>query len=262
MSMYKIERPIGLNSFCEEINDICEKSQIYRRIRPKHLIVNISTSEERKTCLEYMTGMFKKYHIIPFTSSLDSFVEAVIDGSSSKKIQQTFNIFSSAADYDNDFGNIAGLVITDMSNYMSGSQLNDFLKGSKQLCESACVVFFTAFAPNQNEEKLIKKLVEFVGDNRIKRISIEAYTKEEMVDLIKKIVLEFGVEIQNESAFSNLLTEAIADVEKNDFTVARSIAETLIHYADFDKFIPILDETSVTNLIADLTIEKSKGEKK
>ena len=51
-------------------------------------------------------------------------------------------------------------------------------------------------------------------------------------------------------------------LKKNDFTVARSIAETLIHYANFDKFIPILDETSVTKLIENLTLEKSKGEKK
>lgn len=262
MNTYRIERPIGANAFCEEIERVCNSSQIYRRTGPKHLLVHMDAGSGRTTCIEYMTSMYKHYKILPFASGLDEYVEVSLDGSAPRKIQQGFAEFSAAAIYDNDFCNIAAVDISDVSKYMNSSQLQDFLKESKKLSETACVVFFTSSIPTQNEEKLIAKLLECVGPENVNRIYVAPYTKEELVNLAKKRLEELGIEVDGGNKFDHLLGEVFVNTEANTLKAALTVAETLVHFADFNKSVPTVDKKSVENMVSLYNRSETKGEKK
>lgn len=247
MKRHEITKPIGLTNLCEEVENICENACVYKcGLRPKHLIVPLSSGSGRTTFVEYMTDMYKEHGIFDFSGSLDDYIEVTIDGTSSRSIAQAFASFRAV--YRNDYSNVAAINVEDMAKYLSAPQFADFMKHVKELCRNAYVVFFVSSNPTPNEEKLITKLVEGIGEKKIHRAVIEKYTAEDICCLTEKIVGEHGVSIEHYQMFHATLMDLIQNYAILEVKDAVETAEELIHFADFSGFTPTVSDKSLTLL--------------
>ena len=181
-----------------------------------------------------------------FSSGLDDYIEIVFDGTL-QQLKQAFAAIDSAAVYTNEYCNIIGMDISGISSHLGETQLTEFMKNCKRVCEHACVVFFVHTTPNRNEEKLLEKLCETV-DN-IKRLEVEPYTRDDMCALIIKTIAQHGIEINHETVFHAVLSDMISEFGITNVKDAISTADTLVHFADFSGFVPAVDENSLKSMI-------------
>lgn len=259
MKRHEITKPIGLTALCEEIENICKNSRIYKcGLRPKHLIVPLSSGSGRTTFVEYMTDMYKEYGIFDFSGSLDDYIEVTIDGSSSRSINQAFANFRAV--YRNEYSNVAAVNVEDMAKYLNAPQFADFMKAAKELCRNAYVVFFVSGDPTPNEEKLIGKLVEGIGEKKIHRANIEKYSIEDICFLAEKIVGKHGVLIEHYQMFHATLMDVILNFNIREVKDAIEMAESLIHYADFSRFTPTVSDKSLNALAEEWNIKSKRSE--
>ena len=221
---------------------------MYKRcgLRPKHYIIPLDPGSGRTTLIEYMTDKYKEADVLSFTSGLDDYIEIVFDGSL-QQLKQAFAVIDSAAVYTNEYCNIIGMDISGISAHLGETQLSEFMKNCKRVCEHACVIFFVHTTPNRNEEKLLEKLCETV-DN-IKRLEVEPYTKEDICALIIKTVEEHGIEIKHEIVFRAVLADMISEFCISSVKDAITTADSLVHFADFSGFTPTVDEGSLKSII-------------
>ena len=203
MKHYDITKPIGLTTPCNEIESTCNNAHMYKRcgLRPKHYIIPLDSGSGRTTLIEYMTDKYKEAGVLSFTSGLDDYIEITFDGSL-QQLKQAFCVIDSAAVYTNDYCNIIGMDISDISAHLGETQLPEFMKNCKRVCEHACVIFFVHATPSRNEEKLLDKLCETVVN--IKRLEVEPYTKKDICALIIKTVEKHGIEIKHDKALTLL----------------------------------------------------------
>lgn len=248
MKHYDITKPIGLTTPCKEIESTCSKAHMYKRcgLRPKHYIIPLDSGSGRTTLVEYMTDMYKQAGVLSFSCGLDDYIEIAFDGTL-QQLKQAFAAIDSAAVYTNEYCNIIGMDISGISAHLGETQLSEFLKNCKRVCEHACVIFFVNSVPNRNEEKLMEKLCEAV-DN-VKRLEVEPYTKDDMCALIIKTIAQRGIEIKHEPVFRTALSDVISELEITNVKDAISTADTLVNFADFSGFIPSVDENSLKSMI-------------
>ena len=244
MKKDKIEKPIGLSTLCNEIEDICENAQMYKRcgIKPKHLIIPLDAGAGRTTFVEYLADMYREYGIIDFSGALDEYIEVTLDGSSAHNITRGFAKFREGAVYRNEFSNVAVVNIEDMARYLVAPQFADFLREATELCRCAYVVFFISSDPTPNEEKLVSKLVNCIGDKRIRRALVEKYTTEDICLLIEKTIRDHGVSVEQYQKFHVSLMGVVVAYEITEVSNAVEMAEELIRYADFSCFIPTVND--------------------
>ena len=140
-----------------------------------------------------------------------------------------------------------GMDISGIAAHLGETQLSEFMKHCRRVCEHACVVFFVHTAPGRNEEKLLEKLCETV-DN-IKRLEVEPYSKEDLCDLIVKMVGEHGIRIRHEPIFRAALAAMVSDFRIAGVKDAIAAADALVHFADFTGFTPAVDEDSLKSMI-------------
>lgn len=248
MKHYEITKPIGLTTPCKEIESTCSKAHMYKRcgLHPKHYIIPLDSGSGRTTIVEYMTDMYKEAGVLSFSSGLDDYIEIAFDGTL-QQLKQAFAAIDSAAVYTNEYCNIIGMDISGISAHLGETQLTEFMKNCKRVCEHACVIFFVHTAPNRNEEKLLEKLCETV-DN-VERLEVEPYTKDDMCALIIKTIAQHGIEIKYETVFHAVLTDMVSEFGITSVKDAISTADTLVHFADFSVFIPSVDENSLKSMI-------------
>lgn len=261
MKHYEITRPIGLTTPCDEIESTCSKAHMYKRcgLRPQHFIIPLDSGSGRTTFIEYMTDKYKEAGVLDFTSGLDDYIEITLDGTL-QQLKQAFAAIDSAAVYTNEYCNILGLDISGIASHLSETQCAEFLKNCKRVCEHACVIFFVHSTPNRNEEKLLEKLCETV-DN-IKRLEVEPYTKDNMCALIIKAVAEYGIEIRHEKVFRTVMADMVSEFCISSVKDAIATADTLVHFADFSGFTPIVDESSLKSMITSWHNDAERSEVK
>lgn len=261
MKHYNIAKPIGLEAPCEEIESTCNKAHMYKfcGLRPKHLIIPLDSGSGRTTLIEYMTDMYKEAGVLDFNSGLDDYIEISFDGTL-QQLKQSFVAIDSAAVYSNEYSNIIGMDISCISSHLGETQLIEFLKNCKRICNYACVIFFVSATPNKNEEKLLEKLCETI-DN-IKRISVEPYSEGDICNLIIKFIKEHGIEIQHEDVFQTVLSDIVSEICISTVRDAIITANTLAHFADFSGESPAVDEKSLKSLIGNLNINVGRSEVK
>lgn len=261
MKHYDISKPIGLTTPCKEIESTCNKAHMYKRcgLGPKHYIVPLDSGSGRTTLVEYMTDKYKEAGVLSFTSGLDDYIEIAFDGTL-QQLKQAFAAIDSAAVYTNEYCNIIGMDISGISAHLGETQLTEFMKNCKRVCEHACVIFFVHTTPNRNEEKLLEKLCETV-DN-IKRLVVEPYTKEDMCALIVKTVEEHGIEIKHKTVFRGVLADMVSEFCITSVKDAISTADTLVHFADFTGFTPVVDENSLKLMITSWHNDAERSEVK
>ena len=258
-------RPIGLKTFCDEIEKVCSEAYLYNqgRLRPPHLIMPLDPGSGRTTCIEYMTDMYKNHGIIPF-SGLDDYIEVVLDGSP-QQIKKTFDFIDRSADYKNEYTNIIGMDISNIANHLNETHLTEFISNVTRICENACVVFFIHSIPSKNEEKLIEKMYEqfcSIGAEKIKRINVDPYTYENIRDLIIKMIDDRGILINHDKMIGDLLLDVIKDYGTITVRDAASVVDALVHFADYSGFNPVINEKSIQSLTGSWTGNKERSEVK
>lgn len=261
MKHYDIKKPIGLNTPCEEIERACNKAHMYKRcgLRPKHFIIPLDSGSGRTTLVEYMTDKYKKAGVLDFTSGLDDYIEITFDGTL-QQLKQAFATIDSAAVFTNEFSSIVGMDISSIASHLGETQLAEFMKKCKKVCDYARVIFFVHTTPNKNEERLLEKLCETV-DN-IKRLEIEPYTNDDMCALIIKTVAEHGVEIKHETVFCAVLSDMVSQFCISSVKDAITTADALVHFADFSGFTPVIDESSLKSMITSWHNDAERSEVK
>lgn len=259
MKHHEITKPIGLSTPCKEIESTCSNAHMYKRcgLRSKHYIIPLDSGSGRTTLIEYMTDMYKKAGVLSFSSGLDDYIEIAFDGTL-QQLKQAFADIDSAAVYCNEYCNIIGMDISGISAHLGETQLIEFMKNCKRVCEYACVIFFVHSDPNRNEEKLMDKLCETI-DN-VKRLEVEPYTEEDMCALIIKSIAQHGIEIKHENIFHAVLMDMVSQFGITSVKNAISTADTLVHFADFSGFIPAVDENSLKSMITSWHTETERSE--
>lgn len=261
MKHYDITKPIGLATPCKEIESTCSKAHIYNRcgIRPKHYIIPLDSGSGRTTLVEYMTDKYKEAGILSFTSGLDDYIEITLDGTL-QQLKQAFAAIDSAAVYTNEYCNVLGMDISNIASHLSETQFTEFLKNCKRVCDHACVIFFVHSTPNRNEEKLLEKLCETVEN--IKRLEVEPYTRDDMCALIIKNVTEHGIEIKHKEMFCTVMADMVSEFCISSVKDAITTADTLVQFADFSGFIPVVDENSLKSMITSWHNDSERSEVK
>lgn len=241
-------RPIGLNTLCHEVERTCSEAYLFQRcgLRPKHLILPLDSGSGRTTFLEYMAQRYKDAGVLPFTSGLDDYIEITLDGTL-PQLKQAFAAIAAASVYTNEYCNLIGMDISSIASHLGEIQFTEFLKNCKRVCAHACVIFFVHASPTRNEEKLLEKLCETIGN--IKRLSVEPYSKDDLCALILQSLKEHGIQINQEPAFHTVLSTLVSQWQLSDLNEALHAAEVLMHRADFSGFVPVLDETMLQTLL-------------
>lgn len=259
MKHYEISKPIGLTTPCKEIEGTCNKAHMYKRcgLRPKHYILPLDSGSGRTTLIEYMTAMYKENGVLNFFSGIDDYIEITFDGTL-QQLRQAFATIDSAAVYTNEYCNIIGMDISGISDHLGETQLIEFMKNCKRVCEFACVIFFVHTTPNRNEEKLLEKLCETV-DN-IKRLEVEPYTRDDICDLILRAIAHHGIEIKNETVFYTVLQDVVSEFGITNVKDAISTADTIVNFADFSGFVPSVDESSLKSIITSWHADVERSE--
>lgn len=249
MKKCEIQKPIGLARLCRAVETVCENANIYKcGIKPMHLIVPLDSGSGRTAFIGYLTDMYKQNGVLDFSGSLDDCIEVTADGSSVQSVVQTFSAFAEGADYKNEYCNIAGIAVGNLAKYTAAPQFSDFIKEIKKLFGSAYVVFFVSGTPTAAEEKVISKLIDAVGKNKIYRTAAEEYTAEDICRITEKIICEHGVLVEHEEEFYAALSSMTANYGICKVKDAVSAAEELIRYADFSGFTPVVNKKSVAAL--------------
>ena len=138
MKHYDITKPIGLATPCKEIESTCSNAHMYKRcgLRPKHYIIPLDSGSGRTTLVEYMTDKYKEAGVLSFSSGLDDYIEIAFDGSL-QQLKQAFAAIDSAAVYTNEYCNIIGMDISGISAHLGETQLSEFMRNCKRVCEHA-----------------------------------------------------------------------------------------------------------------------------
>ncbi len=249
MKHYEITKPIGLNTICEEIESTCSNARMYKQcgLRPKHLIISLDSGSGRTTLVEYITDKYKEAGVLSFTSGLDDYVEVTLDGTP-QQLKQAFAAIDSAAVYTNEYGNIVGMDISGIAAHLGETQFAEFMKNCKRVCEHACVIFFVHTSPSRNEEKLLEKLCEAIPN--IKRLAVEPYTKDDLCALIVKTVTDHGIDINHAAVFWDVLSDMVSEFGISSVKDAITTADSLVRFADFSGFTPVVDENSLKAMSA------------
>ena len=261
MKHFEIPKPIGLTAICQEIDQTCSRADMYKRcgLRPGHLIVPMDPGSGRTTLLEYMTERYKEAGVLRFCSGLDDFIELTLDGSL-LQLQRAFATIDAAAIYTNEFSDLIGMDISAIASHLGETQLSEFLKNCKRVCDHACVVFFVHSVPSGNEEKLLRKLCETVEN--IKQIPVKPYTKDEICSLIIKTLGNHGTEVKNETAFRSILSDIVSEFHISSVHDAIHTAKELIAFADFTNRTVMVDEKSLKRLVAKWQRESERSDVK
>lgn len=261
MSTIQIQKPIGLRSVCTEIEKVCKNAYRYKRcgLKPDHLLIPLDAGSGRTTLVEYLTDMYKENGVLSFASGLDDYIEVSFDGTL-HQLKQVFSEIGSAAVYENEYANVIGMDITNLSLHMNETQFGEFMSNCKRICENACVLFFVRSEPTKNEERLMEKLCESI--DHIKRIRVKPYTEEEICRLIEKRIGECGIELENHAAVHALFLEMARSFPIPAVPDALAIADELIHVTDFSGLVPVLREHNLAEWMKSWYGEKERSEVK
>lgn len=249
MKQFEIRRPIGLDALCSEIEKVCRESYMYKRggRRLDHLIVPLDSGSGRTTIIEYMVDKYKECGVLSFNSGIDDYVEVTFDGTLNQ-LNDAFRLIDDASTFDNEFSDLVAMDISNIAKHLNEIQLSEFLKKTKSVCDHSCVIFFVHANPSKNEEILLNKLCEAV--DKIRRIDVEDYSQDNIKDLIIKDIEERGIEIMHSDVFQTVLTDIIEELSISSVKQALTIADTLVQFADFSSFTPVIDETALNNYIS------------
>lgn len=218
---------VGLPSLRKEVEDICTRAREHCKLglRPQNLIVPLDPGNGRTSVLEYVSGMYRKYGVLDFSSGPDPFVEIELDGSL-KQMKQAFCTVEDAAIYANHYSHVVGMDVSEMAAHIHESQFQEFLRRTKELCGEACVIFFVHEARGRNEERLIERLRETV--DFVKKLPEEPYSSEELCEAVRLALEEEGARVGEDPTLCSRLLRRIREANLHSVREARLAVQKIL----------------------------------
>ena len=166
-----------------------------------------------------------------------------------------FSKKTSQADIDNLIGEVVDRA--ESNKVIQKSNGCKFVEYSKELCNHACVVFFTKSEPSRNELRLVEILCEQI-DN-IKVFSVPPYTRDDLCHMVARNLKNRDIEIKNERLFYEGVLAMIENSETETAKDASELAEQLImSHVDYSAFTPVIDGKEIKALAKTLNANERR----
>lgn len=234
-----IKTPIGLETIVGRVEEICSSPAGHCRcgIYPNHFLINLDKGNGQTTLTSYIADAYQEYGIRHF-GGLDTYLEYSLDGSMSQ-LEDIFDyIHDSAAVYTNEYEGVIAMDVTALAAPGNAAQMALFLKEIAHIGEHATFVFYVPAVINSSIANLIKKIREVFHDRDVEVIKVDAYSEQNLVDIIKNMLEEAGVEVVgnvDDSIINILRSEGASNIKD-----AKYLTKVMIKNADFSSFVPVI----------------------
>lgn len=251
-----VRTPVGLEPLVSKIQTICLNPEAYHRcgLKPNHYLINLDSGNGHSTVATYVSDAFHEYEIRHF-GGLDLFLEYTLDGSMTQ-LKQVLNDIKSCAVYTNEYEGVIAFDISGLATHLNETQVTVFLKALSEIGLHATLILYVPSEINRNMAQLIDKVRSVLGES-LEVISIEAYTEENLVEIIKGLIEAAGVDLEETGDTNDCILEVIRSTGTTTIQDAKCVVQKMIKNACFDFFVPVLN----SHLISTAFNDSSKKEK-
>lgn len=230
--------PIGLTSAVAAIKKNIDQAHIYHRcgLKPPHYIINLDAGNGQTTLTEYIATSYADYGVRHF-GGLDMFLEYTLDGSM-EQLKKVFADIKACAAYTNEYEGVIAMDISKLANHVNETQLDVFVGEITKISSSATLVLFVPSAMNRNVATLVWRIRDALDDVEI--LDIKPYTPEDLVEIIKGMITDAGVVIDESIELDKFLLNAVIDEHVSNVKSAKRFSQIMIKNANFDGFLPKL----------------------
>lgn len=238
MTTNHMKVPIGLANAVAAIQKNIEQAHIYHRcgLKPPHYIINLDAGNGQTTLTEYIATSYADYGVRHF-GGLDMFLEYTLDGSM-EQLKKVFADIRACAVYTNEYEGVIALDISKLVNHVNETQLDVFVNEISKISSSATLVLFVPSVMNRNVATLMGRIRDALDDVEI--LNIKPYVHEELVDIIKGMIADSGVVIDESIEFDKFLLNAVIDEHITNVKSAKKFSQAMVKNANFDGFLPKL----------------------
>ena len=96
--------------------------------------------------------------------------------------------------------------------------------------------------------------------DHIKRLTVEPYTRDDLCKLVIRSVEDFGIEIRQEDRFRRDLAKLPPEFPIDTVRDALTCAESIARFADYTKFVPVVDPNSLVSMLNEWNDEQKRSE--
>ena len=230
--------PIGLAGAVAAIKKNIDQAHIYYRcgLKPPHYIINLDAGNGQTTLTEYIATSYADYGVRHF-GGLDMFLEYTLDGSM-EQLKKVFADIRACAVYTNEYEGVIAMDISKLVNHVNETQLDVFISEISKISSSATLVLFVPSAMNRNVATLMGRIREALDDVEI--LNSKPYIPEDLVEIIKGMITDAGVVIDESIEFDKFLLNAIIDEHITNVKSAKKFSQVMVKNANFDGFLPKL----------------------
>lgn len=231
--------PVGLEPIVNKVADVCFHSDIFRRcgVKPNHFLINLDTGNGRTTLTTFVSDAFHSFGIRHF-GGLDRFLEFTLDGTMAQ-LKEVLNDIRSCAVYTNEYEGVISIDISAMAAHLNESQLSTFLKALPVIGEHATLILYVPSKINRNMTLLIEKVCAALGE-KLEVVKVEAYSEQNLVDIIKELIDETGVSLEDDADIDSCILAAVRQTGARTVKDAKQMAQVMVKNANFNHFIPVL----------------------
>lgn len=235
-----IRKPVGLETFVSRIEEICSNPNAYHRcnVKPSHFLLNLDAGNGHSTVAAYVSDAFRTYGIRHF-GGRELFLEYTLNGSKDQLIQVLDNIKDSA-DYTNEYEGVIAIDISGLAAHLNEDQVSIFLKELPAIGEHATLILYVPSSISRNMTLLIDKVCATLEDE-LEVVKVEAYSEENLVAIIRELVKESGVDMEDGVDIDSCIQAAIRQTGASTIKDAKRLTQVMVKNANFDHFIPELN---------------------
>lgn len=250
--------PIGLKSAVNAIQETIEQAHIYHRcgLTPPHYIINLDAGNGQTTLTEYIAESYAGHGVRHF-GGLDMFLEYTLDGSM-EQLKKIFADIRACAVYTNEFEGVISMDIAKLASHVNETQLDVFIQEISKISSYATFVLYIPATMNRNIASLVGKIHEVLDD--VVMVNVEPYSVEELVEIVKGMIADAGVIIEDSSELDKYLLNYVETEHINNVKAAKKLSQMMVKNANFEGFLPRLSYSDFEN--AALLTGKEKKEAK
>jgi len=243
--MSSMIRPIGLDPFVAEVDEVCENAILYKSygLHPSNLIVKLDPGYGRSTAVSYMTDRYEESGVINFRKCYDRYIDVKFNGDLTQ-LKDTFADISAV--YSNEYTNILAMDISSIAKHVGEVHFDELCEYYHKLCENAVTVFFFPFNTSRSEDRLISRLGEL--SDRLKLITLKPYTVNDIKDMILRFINERRISIEDRSIFNKKIPDLIKLYGASTPADAIRLTDMLVCHTDFSTGVATLRLESVTKV--------------
>lgn len=238
MTTNHMKIPIGLTDAVAAIKKNIDQAHIYHRcgLKPPHYIINLDAGNGQTTLTEYIATSYAD-HVVRHFGGLDMFLEYTLDGSM-EQLKKVFADIRACAVYTNEYEGVIAMDVSKLVNHVNETQLDVFIGEISKISSSATLVLFVPSAMNRNVATLMGRIRDALDDVEI--LNIKPYNPEELVEIIKGMISDAGVVMDESIELDKFFLNAVIDEHITNVKSAKKFSQLMVKNANFDGFLPKL----------------------